>query len=162
MMRRGPPQTSIFVLVACLGGLLPTGACTSRGSSRTTDTRSESLSTARERTAFLERYVTLHSEVRDAAFHVVYYDNSGGCIPGPSDHNIRYAVRVAPADVPLWIQNCRDSAKDAHGAKLLDLLPADDDWRVTSAPRWLHCGIGSTAVVFLPEGVVLKALSSMP
>jgi len=69
---------------------------------RSTDTWSASLEDKTEKLAFLREYLAILSEVIDAEYHIVYHDNSGGMIPGPSDWDIRAVLKVAPEDVPLW------------------------------------------------------------
>src|SRR6478735_2242953 len=52
------------------------------------------------------RYLKLRTPVSDAAFHIVYHDNSGG-LPGPSDWSIAAVVKVTPADGPVWLAGAR-------------------------------------------------------
>lgn len=96
--------------------------------SRTTDTRSETLPTAAARVEFLARYVKLRAPVSDASFHVVWHDNSGGGVPGPSDWSIVAALRVSPADAKLWLADAR---RATAAAPVRSLIPAS--WNVTSA-----------------------------
>ena len=97
-------------------------------SSRTTDTRSDTLPTAAARVEFLARYLKLQAPVTDASFHVVWHDNSGGLVPGPSDWSIVAALRVSPADAPVWLADAR---RATAGETARPSIPAD--WNVTSA-----------------------------
>jgi hypothetical protein len=116
--------------------------------SRTTDTRSDTLPTPAARVEFLARYLKLRAPVTDAAFHVVWHDNSGGGVPGPSDGSIVAALRVSPADAKAWLADARP-ATAAAPAPARSLIPAT--WNVTSAGdpyvrdgtslRWHHEGV---------------------
>lgn len=89
------PVVAVAVIMLLLAG------CADH-ESLTTDTRSTYFETAEEKLAFLETYLKLPSEVADAEYHIMYHDNSGGLVPGPSDWEIRAAIKVAEADVSLW------------------------------------------------------------
>ena len=96
--------------------------------SRTTDTRSDTLPTAAARVKFLARYLKLRAPVTDASFHVVWHDNGGGLVPGPSDWSIVAALRVSPADASVWLADARRATAAAPSRAL---IPAE--WKVTSA-----------------------------
>lgn len=117
------------------------------GGSLTTDTRSRDLPSQEERIRFLRRYLRFRTQVIDCEFHIVYHDNGFA----PSDWAIFAAVRVAPADIPSWLQD----AAPASGDSALDyraLVPAR--WNVKSVPEFLSRGT-TDLVVFGPEGVVV-------
>lgn len=121
--------------------------------SRTTDTKSTQLTTSAERVEFLARYLKLRTHVTDAAFHIVYHDNSGG-LPGPSDWSIAAAVRVAPADGTAWLAGARPlQATDPVSARIPEtagLIPAE--WHVSSAgERYERDG---ALIVWHSEGVL--------
>jgi hypothetical protein len=151
--------------VACLAVLLLSAlaACGARGgasTSLTTDTRSAQFATDAEKIAFLRRYVTLYSQVEATEFHIVYHDNSGGRVPGPSDWDMRVALKVAPGGVPAWTSGLREI--DAAGADLswsADLALGDQRWAHTSRPRVYERTNGGVLVAaFVPEGIVLKRI----
>jgi hypothetical protein len=121
--------------------------------SRSTDTKSTQLKTSAERVAFLSRYLKLRTPVNDAAFHIVYHDNSVG-MPGPSDWSIAAAVQVTPADGPAWLAGARPlGANEAFNA----LAPATagwipSEWQVSSAgERYVRDG---ALLVWHSEGVL--------
>lgn len=88
--------------VVLLALILLISSCNSVASpSLSTDTRSSELGTEGEQIAFLGRYVVLKSAVSETAFHIVYHDNSGGLVGGPSDWDIRAVMRVE--DVGAWV-----------------------------------------------------------
>jgi len=121
--------------------------------SRTTDTKSTQLKTSAERVAFLSRYLKLRTPVNDAAFHIVYHDNSVG-VAGPSDWSIAAAVQVTPADGPAWLAGARPiSAREAlttRAPATLGLIPGE--WQVSSAgERYARDG---ALLVWHSEGVL--------
>ncbi len=121
--------------------------------SRTTDTRSDTLPTPAARVEFLARYLKLRAPVTDAAFHVVWHDNSGGGVPGPSDWSIVAALRVSPADAKAWLADARPANAAAPARSL---IPAN--WNVTSAgDSYVRDG---TSLRWHAEGVLELAAGS--
>jgi hypothetical protein len=121
--------------------------------SRSTNTKSTQLKTSAERVAFLSRYLKLRTRVNDAAFHIVYHDNSVG-VPGPSDWSIAAAVQVTPADGPTWLAGARPlGANDVNGLQTpstAGLIPGE--WQVSSSgEKYARDG---ALIVWHPEGVL--------
>ena len=121
--------------------------------SRTTDTKSTQLKTSPERVAFLSRYLKLRTPVKDAAFHIVYRDNSVG-VAGPSDWSIAAAVQVTPADGPAWLAGARPlGASERLGTRVpatAGLIPGE--WQVSSTgERYTRDG---ALLVWHGEGVL--------
>jgi hypothetical protein len=134
--------------------------------SRTTDTRSRQLSSNQEKVEFLARYLALKSPVEATEFHVVYHDNSGGLVPGPSDGDIEAVLKVQPQYVRLWVSGMRRVEASTSGQvvgsgrKELEwgygLLPEAGAWQVSSEPVVYGSGDGSTTVAaFEAEGIVM-------
>jgi hypothetical protein len=144
----------LVALVAC--GLPSAGGKTS--ASLTTDTRSAQFANEAEKIAFLHRYITLYSGVETTEFHIVYHDNADGAVPGPSDWDMRIALKVAPADIPAWTNGLQDI--DGAAADLswgAGLLPDTARWARTSQPRVYGRASGGVIVAaFASEGIILK------
>lgn len=87
---------SIFLFVIALLVL----GCTS--SSKSTDTHSRSLPDLQARKNFAASYFKFPTEVEDLSFHIVYHDNSGGLVPGPSDWDIRILAKVKKENLARW------------------------------------------------------------
>lgn len=127
--------------------------------SRSTDTKSTQLKTSAERVAFLARYLKLRTPVSDAAFHIVYHDNSVG-VPGPSDWSIAAAVQVTPADGPAWLAGARALGPSE---RLSTRIPATaglipGEWQVTSpGERYARDG---ALLVWHSEGVLEYAAAT--
>jgi hypothetical protein len=86
-----------LLLTAALGGCSgPTGPIS-------TDTSSDSLSSLDQRVEFLQRYVTFRRGYNDLGFHIVYHNNGGGTVSGPSDWDIRLVADVPPAELAQWV-----------------------------------------------------------
>jgi hypothetical protein len=141
-------------LAAC--GIASAGGKTS--ASLTTDTRSTQFATDAEKIAFVHRYITLYSAVEATEFHIIYHDNAGGAVPGPSDWDMRVALKVAPADILAWTSGLQET--EGAGADLswgIDLLPDTSRWARTSPPRVYERASGGVIVAaFASEGVILK------
>jgi len=147
---------ALVVLAACG----TPGAGSGTQTSLTTDTRSAQFTTDAEKVAFVRRYLTLFSPVEATEFHIVYHDNSGGRVPGPSDWDMRVALLVAPADVPSWIDGLRQIDRASVDLSWgIDLLPNERRWAHTSDPQVYERESGGVIVaVFTPEGLVLKRI----
>jgi hypothetical protein len=158
MGRWNVARRAILLLVALSACGAPRGGDT--GSSLTTDTYSAQFATDAEKLAFLRRYVTPASAVEATEFHIVYHDNAGGRAPGPSDWDMRVAVKVAPADAPAWTSGLHEI--DGAGVDLswgTDLLPNNPRWARASQPRiYERAGGGVIVVAFASDGVILKRM----
>ena len=121
--------------------------------SLSTDTKSTQLKTSAARVAFLSRYLKLRTPVNDAAFHIVYHDNSAG-VPGPSDWSIAAAVQVTPADAAAWLAGARPlAASDTLSARMpatAGLIPGE--WHVSSAGE--RYARDNALIVWHSEGVL--------
>ena len=124
----------------------------------TTDTRSASLANDPAKLAFLQRYLKLPSEVHATEFHITFKDNRKGIVAGPSDYDIRVAVKVPPDKVPLWAADM-PKVDPFDVAWAHELLPKDDRWALRSAPTF-YARERVFVVTFEPEGVVFKRVSS--
>jgi hypothetical protein len=143
--------------------LVALAACGTPGgvsASLTTDTFSAQFATDAEKIAFLRRYVTLSSPVETTEFHIVYHDNSGGAVPGPSDWDMRVALKVAPADVSAWTSGLQEAeSTDADFSWATDLLPNTSRWARASQPRVYRRASGGVIVVaYASEGVIFKRM----
>jgi hypothetical protein len=142
-------------------GLVACGTSGARGvtsASLTTDTHSAQFATDAEKITFLRRYTKLYSAVETTEFHLIYHDNAGGAVPGPSDWDMPVALKVAPADVSAWTDGLQEI--DGAGVDLswgTDLLPDASRWARTSPPRvYERAGEGVIVATFASEGVILK------
>lgn len=91
----------------------------------TTDTRSDSFHIKEEKLAFLKEYLIMPSEVIDAEYHIMFWDNSGGMVPGPSDWDIRAVLKVAEEDIPLWTADMKRILPEQLDLNLWDDLMCD-------------------------------------
>ena len=150
----------IVALVICASaGVMLIGALylkesSSDGGRLTTDTRSSTFSDNRSKIAFLKKYLKMPSAIEEAEFHVVYQDNSGGLVPGPSDWDIQVVLRVKLENVPLWTNGMTrvDLADLSWG---YSLLPSAEQWAVKSKPVIYEQG-RTVVAVFEPEGTIFK------
>jgi hypothetical protein len=124
-------------------------------SSLTTDTKSSQFATNEEKIAFLERYLNLPTKVEAAEYHIVYQDNSTGRVPGPSGWDMRVVVKVAPEDIPLWLESSTETTEPFDLTWAYDLVK---EWQLKSVPKFF---VGNKrAAVFETEGVLVVWLST--
>jgi hypothetical protein len=155
--------SGVCYAILLLVGLVACGTSGARGvtsASLTTDTHSAQFATDAEKITFLRRYITLFSAIHATEFHIIYHDNAGGAVPGPSDWDMRAALKVAPADVSAWTDGLQEI--DGAGVDLswgTDLLPGVSRWARTSPPRvYERAGGGVLVATFASEGVILKRI----
>jgi hypothetical protein len=147
----------LFLIYLLTGFLLAKVSLAQESASFTTDTMSLQFARGEEKIAFLERYLNLPTKVEAAEYHIVFYDNSKGRVPGPSDWDIRVVVKVAPKDIPLWLESLTETAEPFDLAWVYELAKAGG-WQLTSAPKFF---VGNKRVaVFETEGVVVWWLST--
>jgi hypothetical protein len=149
-----------MLLAVALAARGTSGARGDTTTSLTTDTSSGQFATDAEKMAFLRRYVVLSSAVETAEFHILYHDNSGGRVPGPSDWDMRVALNMAPADVSAWTSGLKES--DGAGVDLspgTEPLPNKSRWAHTSQPQvYQRANSDVIVAVFAAEAIVLKHL----
>jgi hypothetical protein len=149
----------IFLLIL----LCPFG-CKKKEASLTTDTRSSHFHSTEEKISFLRTYLVFPSPASAAEFHIVYHDNSGGLVPGPSDWDIRAVLKISPENLASWIEGLDRTSEEADLAWGFDLLPkGDSNWIVKSAPEIYYRQNSSTVVaLFRKEGIVFKKVTTQP
>jgi hypothetical protein len=76
---------TLIGLVMLMSACSPSDSAKGPRGSLSTSTDSQTLPDQQQRIAFLSRYVTPKSPIRDTEFIIHYQDNSGGLVPGPSD-----------------------------------------------------------------------------
>jgi hypothetical protein len=129
-----------------------------RDRSMSTDTHSKQFATDTDKIQFLKRYLALPTAVEAAEFHVVYHDNSGGGIPGPSDWYIQAVLKVTPPDLSAWTQNIKETSEKQDLAWGYSLAQ-QRGWKLLSAPK-VYTAAGKIVVVFEKEGIIFKRLTT--
>ena len=137
-----------LALVVCL-----LAACTEK--TRSTDTRSKMLGSAAARSAFLCAYALCPTVPKDAAFHVVFHDNSRGLISGPSDGETVALVKIDPGQAELWARGCEPRGLDARPDWAKPLLAERPEWAPKTPPDAYACGEGETRLIHVKDGLVL-------
>ncbi len=129
----------------------------------TTDTDSRAFVDRAKKLGFLRRYVKLPTEVRNVEFSIVYRDNSHGLVPGPSDWDIRYIVRVDPQDVDAWLYDPRPAKlRPESEARLAAMIDDRPGWRRTGRPTYFRQRDRAYVIVYRKDGIVYKELSTTP
>jgi hypothetical protein len=87
---------TLFLALFLVSGCDRTGPASTR-------TTSAQFHTVKEKTDFLQRYVTFRRTYDTLDFDITYQNNGGGSVPGPSDWDVRLVATVPPSEVPMWI-----------------------------------------------------------
>jgi hypothetical protein len=106
---------TVFALVGCQQDRGP----------ETTRTDSSQFDTLAEKVAFLEQYVTFRRTYELLDFDIVYQNNSGGMVPGPSDWDIRLIATVPEAELPDWVP--ADAQPTDVNTEWLENIPTEQD-----------------------------------
>lgn len=141
-----------LALIAALSCL----ACEEK--SRSTDTRSSALATAKERAAFLCAYALCASPVKDAAFHVVFHDNSRGFVPGPDDAEIRAVLSVEKDDLEKWTRGCSPARVEGRPPWFAEITKGTS-LELTTAPDGYRCG-SELRAIHVKDGIVVRSIST--
>jgi hypothetical protein len=123
-----------------------------------TDTHSKQFVTDADKIQFLKRYLTFPTAVEAAEFHVVYHDNSGGGIPGPSDWDMQVVLKVAPQNLSAWTHNVKVTSQK-QDLEWGYSLAQQRAWKLQSKPK-IYTGPGKIVAVFEKEGFIFKRLTT--
>ena len=144
--------------VLCVSIALFLGACGSSSANLTTDTRSSAFATDAEKITFLRRYLHLKTPIQATEFHIVYHDNSGGGVPGPSDYDLRVALLIDQPNLDAWTAGLHPSPESeaTQFSWSAEVLPHEARWALTSKPTiYVGDGANELVAVFATEGIIL-------
>jgi len=130
-----------------------------KSGTRTTDTRSSSISSKQLKKAFFKDYLGSPTELVDVEFHIIVHDNSGGLLSGPSDSDIRAAVKVKEDHLSKWAEGCTAARLEARPPWADALVSGRDGWDVSSVPDTYRCG-REERVIHVHEGIIFRRLST--
>ena len=133
-------------------GLLLLGC---KSGTRTTDTRSAGIKSKELKLAFIKDYLGSPTEVLDVEFHVVVHDNSGSLLSGPSDEDLKVAVKVKADHVSKWAAGCEAARLEVRPAWVEPMLKGKTGWEVSSQPDTYRCG-REERVIHVREGVIFR------
>lgn len=141
----------LLVLVLAVAGC--------KSGTRTTDTRSSSISSKPLKMAFFKDYLGSPTEPLDVEFHVLVHDNSGGLLSGTSDSDIRAAVKVKEDHVSKWAEGCTAARLEARPSWADALVSGRDGWDVSSVPDTYRCG-REERVIHVHEGIIFRRVTT--
>ena len=91
---------AIRILILALSVLLV--GC-ERSGPASTKTTSAAYATVAERTKVLNDYVTFRRTYETLDFDIMYQNNGGGMVPGPSDWDVRLVATVPASELQAWV-----------------------------------------------------------
>jgi hypothetical protein len=118
--------------------LILMAGCGSRSGPATTDTSSESIAELSDRIEFLHRYLTFRRNYRELDFHIVYQNNGGGMVPGPSEWDIRLVAVVPHEELELWIPSGVKPIRSIQNEWLAEVPNAN---RASGVAEWYVDGL---------------------
>jgi hypothetical protein len=116
-----------------------------------------------EKNETLKKYLTKESGIIEAEYHIWFQDNGKGRVPGPSDYNIKLALKVEPDSLDSWTNNLEPSSKKI-AIDLWDELKLDTNfWKLESEPEFYHSNSRTEVrLLFRKENIILGIYSTTP
>lgn len=142
---------TFFLLTFFLVGCKPSGPTSTKITSAT-------YATVAERTKVLNEYVTFRRSYETLDFDIMYQNNGGGTIPGPSDWDIRLVATVPGSELQAWVPT-GVTASSAPDITWLQSVPTTLD--LSGVSEWF---IDGSRVVGIDRArrIVVYRLSSTP
>ncbi len=130
---------------------------------KSTDIYSYQIDDKVEKIETLKKYLTRGSGLIDVEYHIWFQDNGTGRVPGPSDYNIKFALKIEPDSLDSWINYLEPSTKKIS-IDLWDELKLDRNlWQLESAPELYHSSsFTEVKLLFRKENTILGIYSTMP
>lgn len=160
-MKKGWLLVGAVVVLGVVGAVVARYSCVTRNS-LTTHTSSGQFSSSRAKLEFLEKYAKLDSVIIDAEYRIDYQDNAQGWIPGPSDWDMRLAVKIPPGEVQQWLQGFdKVEAQEVELSWWAELPLQTKTWERNAQPVFYRRPDQSAYLaVFAAEGIILKRIVS--
>ena len=116
-----------------------------------------------EKIETLKKYLTKDSGLIDTEYHIWFQDNGTGRVPGPSDYNIKLALKIEPDSLDSWINYLEPSSKKIS-IDLWEELKLDRNfWQLESEPELYHSSLSTEVkLLFRKENIILGIYSTMP
>lgn len=129
---------------------------------RSTDTWSSEFTDPYDKLAFLSGYLISFSEILDAEYHIDYHDNSVGRLAGPSDWDVRVALKIKPKNIALWTAGYENSDPSQIDLDWWDALDSGEIvWDSKDAGYYKRPNSSSYLVAFPDSGIILKAVTTL-
>jgi hypothetical protein len=90
------PRYFLLLAAVLAAGCKPSGP-------PTTQTKSSQFATLAQRANFLHQYVPFQRTYETLDFDIMYQNNGGGMVPGPSDWDVRLVATVPASEMQAWI-----------------------------------------------------------
>jgi hypothetical protein len=138
-------------MTVLLAGCKPSGPAS-------TKTTSAGYATVAERTKFLNDYVAFRRTYETLDFDIMYQNNGGGLVPGPSDWDVRLVATVPAAELEAWVPT-GVNASTAPDTEWLRSVPTTLD--LSGVSEWF---VDGNRIVGIDRArrVVVYRLSSTP
>lgn len=88
--------------ICLLAGLVLISGC-EKGGPASTNCTSASFPSLKDRVDFLQRYVSFRRAYEALDFAILYSNNGGGMVPGPSEWDVRLVAVVPESEMAAWI-----------------------------------------------------------
>ncbi|BDD03900.1 hypothetical protein AUTU_13830 [Aureibacter tunicatorum] len=130
---------------------------------KSVDVFSYQIDNSTEKIETLKKHLSKESGLIDAEYHIWFQDNGTGGISGPSDYNIKLALKIEPDSLDSWIEHLEPSSKKIS-TDLWDELKLNGNlWETASEPELYHSSsFAEVKLLFREENIVLGIYSTMP
>ncbi|NMH87705.1 hypothetical protein [Flavivirga algicola] len=142
---------TIFLMASCLLD------------NKTANIYSYEINSRAEKIETLKKYLIKTSGLVDAEYHIWFQDNGTGRIPGPSDYNIKLALKIDKDSIDSWINHLEPSSKKISIENWKGLKLNNEVWLLNSKPELYHSSSKTEIkLVFRKEHVILGIYSTTP
>lgn len=130
---------------------------------KSTDVYSYQIDDKTEKNEILKKYLMKESGLIDAEYHICFQDNGTGRVPGPSDYNIKLALKVESDSLDSWISHLEPSSKKISIDQWDELKLDGDFWKLKSEPELYHSSLFTEIkLLYRKENIILGIYSTMP
>jgi len=136
MKSAGAPRLGAAALLVVLATIHAPGGCREPAGPPSTVTSSDRFASLSEKVRFVEQYVTFRRSYHELEFQIIYRNNSGGLVPGPSDWDIRIVASVPKDEIFTWTENMVQTA--SPGIEWLKPVPGN--LKQAGFTRWYQSG----------------------
>ncbi len=129
---------------------------------KSTQTNSSTFSTYKEKLDFFTQYVHLKSEILDLEYSIFYKDNTSGRISpsGPSDWDIKVAIKLDPKLMDKWIENSYPLNKPIQFNIWNDMKLDPDQWNLKNENK-LYTEPNKIIATYKKDSILLLYYSTL-
>ena len=130
---------------------------------RSIDIYSYQIENFSKKSEILKKYLKKESGLMEAEYHIWYQDNGTGRVPGPSDYNLKLAMKIIPDSLDAWTNGLEKSSEKITLDHWKELKLDENIWHLESDPELYYSRLKTEIkLVFRKEHIILAIYSTTP